>query len=52
MDQEFDLAERQGTLKSKSQGISIILNNKGKIIRRGVGVPIWEGVIQELKKSK
>lgn len=51
MDLEFDLAQRQGSLKGKNQGISIILNNRGKIIRRGVGLPIWEGLVKELKSK-
>eukprot|EP00752_Nemacystus_decipiens_P006098 g5503.t1 len=43
MKEEFDAAERQGVVARSSgkDGIVLLVSKKGKVLRRGVGVPMW-----------
>lgn len=44
MQEEFDAAERQGVVAKSSgkDGIVLVVSKKGKVLRRGVGVPMWK----------
>lgn len=44
MAEEFDAAERQGAVAKSSgkDGIVLLVSKKGKVLRRGVGVPSWK----------
>ena len=43
MKEERDAAERQGAvvISSGKDGIVLLVSKKGKVLRRGVGVPMW-----------
>lgn len=43
MKEEFDAAERQGVVAKSSgkDGIVLLVSKKGKVLRRGVGIPMW-----------
>lgn len=44
MKEEFDAAERQGVVAKSSgkDGIVLLVSKRGKVLRRGVGVPTWD----------
>lgn len=44
MAEEFKAAERQGVVAKSSgkDGIVLLVSKKGKVLRRGVGVPAWD----------
>ncbi|CAM9929654.1 unnamed protein product [Pylaiella littoralis] len=44
MTEEFEAAERQGVVAKSSgkDGIVLLVSKKGKVLRRGVGVPAWK----------
>lgn len=46
MREEFEAAERQGAAKTSSvaDGIVLVVSKKGKVLRRGVGIPIWKTI--------
>lgn len=46
--QEIEEAERQGTKDAMSKGLVLVLKDNGKVIRRGVGLPPWNQIIDEL----
>mmetsp|Transcript_22082 Transcript_22082/g.28597 ORF Transcript_22082/g.28597 Transcript_22082/m.28597 type:complete len:203 (+) Transcript_22082:582-1190(+) len=52
LEEEILDAEAQGAEKVRKQGIVLVLRNDGKIIRRGLGVPIWKQVLDELEGRK
>lgn len=58
MEEEFTAAERQGaaTKSSGQDGIVLVVSRQGKVLRRGVGVPIWKTIRDDVdppaKKEK
>eukprot|EP01041_Mallomonas_annulata_P001941 gene1941-3765_t len=48
---EVDLAITQGSKDIKEKGLVLVVNRSGKIIRRGVGIPPWKTVVEEVEKS-
>lgn len=48
MREEFEAASRQGATKAEAgdDGIVLLVSKEGKVLRRGVGVPVWN-MIQE-----
>ena len=47
---EIQLAEKQGSDNVVKQGIVIAVNKKGNIVRRGLGIPLWKSLIDEITK--
>ncbi|CAM9791294.1 unnamed protein product [Laminaria digitata] len=58
MREEFEAAERQGAANTSAggDGIVLVVSQKGKVLRRGVGIPIWKTIRDDvdppLKKKK
>lgn len=58
MREEVEAAERQGAANKSSggDGIVLVVSKKGKVLRRGVGVPVWkiirDDVDPPVKKDK
>jgi hypothetical protein len=50
--QEVDLADKQGTKDVVKQGLVLAVNQKGQVIRRGLGLPPWKDLCEELTKKK
>jgi hypothetical protein len=48
---EIDQAERQGNKQAGKEGIIIAVKKSGKVIRRGLGLPIWKQLIEELESA-
>eukprot|EP00981_Chlorochromonas_danica_P015086 scaffold10372_cov243-Ochromonas_danica.AAC.11 len=46
---EFELAKAQGAKDAQKRGLVIVINKTGKVIRRGLGLPPWKEIIDELK---
>lgn len=44
MMEELGAAERQGAAKKASDGIVLVMSKEGKVLRRGVGVPVWKTI--------
>lgn len=42
--EELAAAERQGASKKASDGIVLVMSREGKVLRRGVGVPVWKSI--------
>jgi hypothetical protein len=51
LNKEIELAEKQGAENVLKQGIVIAVNKKGNIVRRGLGIPIWKSLIDEMIKN-
>lgn len=51
LQKEADLAEMQGTKNVYSQGLVLALNREGDVIRRGLGIPIWKELVEQLDSS-
>ena len=52
LDKEFSTAEEQGAKEVYKQGLALILNKEGKVVRRGLGMPKWSNILTEdLKKG-
>lgn len=51
---EFDSALEQGAQGATDQGLVLIVNSKGKVVRRGLGLPAWGMILEDLlgKKDK
>ena len=49
--QEIELAEKQGSKDVVKQGIVIAVNQKGRVIRRGIGLPPWKEICEEFSKK-
>ena len=45
---ETDLAIKQGESNIIEKGLVLAVKNNGKVIRRGVGMPPWKTLIDEL----
>ena len=48
---EIDQAERQGNKQAGREGIVIALKKTGKVIRRGLGLPIWKQLVEEVDSA-
>ena len=48
--QEIDLAEKQGARDVAKQGIVLAVNQGGKVVRRGLGMPPWKDICEEFSK--
>mmetsp|Transcript_1814 Transcript_1814/g.2902 ORF Transcript_1814/g.2902 Transcript_1814/m.2902 type:complete len:339 (+) Transcript_1814:33-1049(+) len=48
---EVDLAEQQGTSDVWGQGLVIAITREGKVLRRGLGAPPWQEVVEQLDSS-
>jgi len=48
MEREVSDAVRQGVEDARKQGVVLVLRKDGVVIRRGVGVPIWKQLVEEL----
>ena len=46
---EFSSAREQGAEEVYKQGLALILNKEGKVVRRGLGQPIWSDLPRDLK---
>lgn len=46
MQEEFAAAERQGAASKSSanDGIVLVVSRRGKVLRRGVGIPVWKTI--------
>lgn len=46
MREELEAAERQGAAETSAggDGIVLVVSKKGKVLRRGVGIPIWKTI--------
>ncbi len=49
---EFDTAEEQGADDPYKQGLALVVNQKGKVVRRGLGLPLWGKLLDDLKPKK
>jgi hypothetical protein len=49
--QEISQAEQQGNKQASKDGIIIAVKKSGKVIRRGVGLPPWKQIVDELDLS-
>ena len=48
---ELDIAESQGIKNAKKTGVVLAIKRNGKVIRRGVGKPIWKELLEEFAKK-
>lgn len=48
MDEEVAFAERQGVKNARKQGVCLVVNRSGQILRRGLGRPKWELIVGDL----
>ena len=48
---EIDQAERQGNKQARKEGILIALKKSGKVVRRGLGLPIWKQLVEEVNSA-
>lgn len=48
---EIDQAERQGNKQARKEGILIALKKSGKVVRRGLGLPIWKQLVEEVDSA-
>ena len=48
LSREFEQAGRQGTKEAMKEGLVLVLNRFGKVTRRGVGLPPWKQLVEEL----
>lgn len=53
MSEELEAAERQGVTSGsgKEKGIVLVVSKEGKVLRRGVGIPVWEMICEDLDPS-
>lgn len=51
MKAEFDQAITQGTADIEKQGLVLAINRNGKVIKRGVGMPPWKNLVEEILAS-
>jgi hypothetical protein len=51
LQKEFDLAISQGTKDVIKQGLVLAIKRNGKVITRGLGLPPWKKIIEELSKE-
>lgn len=53
MREEFEAARRQGATKAEAgdDGIVLLVSKAGKVLRRGVGVPVWNMIQEDVDSS-
>jgi len=49
LNKEVEAAEQQGELGIVKKGLVLAVNSSGKIVRRGVGLPPWQKLMEEMK---
>ena len=49
LEKEVAKAESQGNKQVEKEGLVIALRRNGKVIRRGVGLPPWKQLIDEVE---
>ncbi|CAM9469981.1 unnamed protein product [Ascophyllum nodosum] len=51
MAEELEAAERQGALSQSSSkdGIVLVVSRQGKVLRRGVGIPAWKAIREDVE---
>lgn len=51
MTEELEAAERQGALSQSSSkdGIVLVVSREGKVLRRGMGIPIWKTIQEDVE---
>lgn len=52
---EFEAAQRQGATKAAvvgDDGIVLVVSKEGKVLRRGVGVPMWKIIRDDVDPPK
>jgi len=49
LETEFKLAEAQGSKQIRDQGMVLVINRNGKVVRRGVGIPPWDKLVETIK---
>ena len=52
LQKEFETAEEQGADDPYNQGLAVVVNRKGKVVRRGLGLPLWNKLLDDLKPKK
>lgn len=54
MREELEAARRQGATKAAAgdDGIVLLVNREGKVLRRGVGVPVWKTIRDDVDPPK
>jgi hypothetical protein len=51
LQQEIDLAKLQGAEDIEKQGLVLAVSRSGKIVRRGIGLPPWKQVVDEMDEG-
>ena len=51
MKKETDLAVLQGEVDIVKRGIVIAIKRNGKVLRRGVGIPPWKTLADDLQEK-
>ena len=49
LQKEIELAKLQGEADIVSKGLVIAVKRNGKVVRRGVGLPPWKQVVDEMQ---
>ena len=49
---EIVKAEKQGTKNALKEGLVLVLNRSGKVTRRGLGLPPWKVLVEELENTE
>lgn len=49
---EIKKAENQGTKNALKEGLVLVLNRNGKVTRRGLGLPPWKVLVDELENAE
>jgi len=49
LEREITKAELQGNKQVVKEGLVIALKRNGKVLRRGIGLPPWKQLIDELE---
>ena len=51
LEKEFLTAEAQGAKNAYNQGLALVVSNTGKVARRGLGIPLWGQLLDDLNKK-
>ena len=49
---ELAKAEKQGAKNALKEGVVLVLNRNGKVTRRGLGLPPWKVLVEELENAE
>lgn len=53
MNEELEAARKQGAVGSGSDdGIVLLVSKEGKVLRRGVGIPVWDMIREDVDSPK